>query len=70
MVSSHWLLIDPFFDDRQLLPPTEQIRQGFVDRFLKWLLAPIDFPGKWPDDRLPTETYNEVSKPEPNSFER
>ncbi len=31
---------------------------GFVARCVRWLLAPIDFPGKWPNDAAPTERYN------------
>jgi hypothetical protein len=40
------------------IPPAGPPRPGQLDRFLVWLLKPIDFPGKWPVIEPPSERYN------------
>lgn len=33
-------------------------RGRLIAGFVRWLLAPIDFPGKWPNDAAQPERYN------------
>jgi len=62
MFRNSLLMIDPNTDPPLPVSPSGPRRLGLFDRFLAWLLKPIEFPGKWPADVVPSERYNkEVS---------
>jgi hypothetical protein len=65
MFRNSFLMIDPNTDPPFPLPPARRPRLGLMDRFVAWLLKPIEFPGKWPADVAPPERYNREVPPEP-----
>ena len=58
MIRNSLLMIEPNTDPPFPIPSAGPPRLGLLDRFLAWLLKPIEFPGKWPDDVAPPERYN------------
>lgn len=58
MFRNSFLMTDPTSDPSFPIPPTVPPRLGLIERFLTWLLKPVEFPGRWPADESPPERYN------------
>jgi hypothetical protein len=45
-------------DPRLPRPPARRPNCRFMERLVSWIVRPIEFPGKWPVIKPPSERYN------------